>query len=241
MKPDDLQKHMLSTYFGLRLGIVVFSFALPLILYFGGRLGGGLELAPSISDYYYAGNGLLRDWFVGLLFAVAGFLYLYKGFSQLENLLLNTGAVLLAVVALVPCACNDPSRNGSLHGFAAVSFFLIMAFVSIRCAPDTLALMNDEKTQQVFRRRYKLIAFFLIASPLAAVIVSIWLRRFSSVTFFVEAFAIYIFATYWLVKSRELSLTQAETLAAQKEAATEPGRGVVKQGSLPPSGVASMV
>ncbi len=227
MKPDALQKHISGTYFGLRLGIVVFSIALPLILYVVGRLRGGLELAPSISDYYYAGGGLMRDWFVGILFAVAGFLYLYKGFSRLENLLLNIGAVLLGTVALVPCACNDPSRNGSVHGFAAVTFFLLMAFVSIRCAKDTLPLIADKATRKAFKRRYHTIAFLMIASPVIAVIVSIFLRQYPSVTFFVESFAIYSFAAYWAVKSRELSLTAAETLALGQRVANEPGMGVI--------------
>ena len=228
MKPDDLQKHISSTYFGLRLGIVLFSFALPLVLYFGG-LRRGFELAPSISDYYFWGGGLMRDWFVANVFAVAGFLYLYKGYSRLENVLLNVGAVLLAVVALVPCSCNDPGRNGSLHGAAAVGFFLLMAFVVIKCANDTLPLLDKQPEQRdAFTRRYRLIAVFLIASPAAAVVISIWLRQFASYTFFVESFAIYVFATYWAVKSRELSLTQAETLALEKRAKTEPGQGIVK-------------
>ena len=232
MKPDALQKHISSTYFGLRLGIIVFSFALPLFLYVGARLRGGVELAPSISDYYFAGGGVMRDWFVGMLFAVAGFLYLYKGYSPLENLLLNIGAVLLATVALVPCACTDPSRNGSLHGFAAVGFFLLMAFVVIRCAKDTLPLMADRKAREAFKRRYHLIALLMIVSPAIAVVISVFFRRYPSVTFFVESFAIYSFAAYWAVKSRELTLTQAETLALQKRVANEPGVGVIHTASV---------
>lgn len=229
MKPDALQKHISSTYFGLRLGIVVFSFALPVVLYFGGRFRGGLDLAPSISDYYFAGGGVMRDPFVGMLFAVAGFLYLYKGFSNLENVLLNVGAVLLALVALVPCACGDPTRNASLHGASAVGFFLIMAFVVFTCAKDTLPLLGKNTQQRdAFTRRYHLIAGLLVLSPAAAVVASIWLQRFSSLTFFIESFAIYIFAVYWLVKSRELSITQAEILALEKRAKSEPARGVVK-------------
>jgi hypothetical protein len=230
MKPDALQKHISSTYFGLRLGIVVFAFALPVVLYLGGRIRRGLDLAPSISDYYFWGEGLMRDWFVGLLFAVAGFLYLYKGFSTLENVLLNVGGVFLAAVALIPCACEDSNGNVSLHGVAAVGFFLLMAFVVFKCAHDTLPLLEEKNPQQsdAFRRRYHVIAGLLVLSPVAAVVTSIWLRRFSSLTFFVETFAIYVFAAYWAVKSRELSLTQAEILALEKRAKPEPSRGVVK-------------
>ncbi len=37
-------------------------------------------------------------------------------------------------------------------------------------------------------------------------------KQFKSYTLFVEAAGIWIFATYWLVKSRELSYTNAERL-----------------------------
>src|SRR5262245_57469586 len=239
MKRDELQKHLASTYFGLRLAIVVFSFALPLILYFGGRLR-GVDLAPSISDYYFAAPavpegattpsvGVMRDWFVGILFAVAGFLYLYKGFSKLENILLNVGGVLLAAVALIPCACQGGSTSGvSLHGVAAVGFFLIMAVVVFKCNEETLSLLKKKHPELLaaYKMRYRVIAGLLVLSPVAAVVVSF---RFGSLTFFVETFAIYVFAAYWAVKSRELKHTQAEMAVLEKRAKTDPEGRIVDE------------
>ncbi len=43
MSSDELQKSILSTYFTLRMGIVVLSMMLPLILYFGGIWWGGIH------------------------------------------------------------------------------------------------------------------------------------------------------------------------------------------------------
>ena len=82
MKSEDLQKHFTATYVNLRIGMAVIAMAFPILLWVGGLLQ-GLELQPSMSDYYHAGSpaGLMRDWFVGLLFAVGVFLYLYKGFT----------------------------------------------------------------------------------------------------------------------------------------------------------------
>ncbi len=237
MKRDQLQKHFASTYFGLRLGIVVFSFALPLILYFGGRIR-GVDLAPSISDYYFAvpegatisSAGVMRDWFVGILFAVAGFLYLYKGFSKLENVLLNAGGVLLAAVALIPCACQGGSTSSgvSLHGVAAVGFFLIMAVVVFKCAKETLPLLKKKNPQlhDAYKMRYHVIAGLLVLSPVAAVVASF---QYGSLTFFVETFAIYVFATYWAVKSRELKHTQAEMVVLEKRAKTDPEGRIVDE------------
>ena len=61
MKPDDLQKHITSTYFALRLGIIVASLALPWVLYFGGNAGPHPGLQPSLSDYYPNGTEFTRD------------------------------------------------------------------------------------------------------------------------------------------------------------------------------------
>jgi hypothetical protein len=46
--------------------------------------------------------------------------------------------------------------------------------------------------------------------------------------FFVETFGIYMFGLYWLVKSREISITSAEKLAAHGKLQNVKGRGVVR-------------
>jgi hypothetical protein len=63
-----------------------------------------------MSRYYYAlgSDGyLMRDWFVGLLFAVGNFLYLYKGFGRAEDWALNIGGVLALGVAMQVCASGS--------------------------------------------------------------------------------------------------------------------------------------
>ena len=132
-KPDELQAHFAGTYFTLRLGIVVASLLLPVILYVAGNFRPDPGLLPSISHYYAYGNNLTRNWFVGTLCTVGMFLYLYKGYSVTENVVLNVAGVLAIVVALVPCRCGDPQASASVHGFAAVTFFLCIAFVCVRC------------------------------------------------------------------------------------------------------------
>src|SRR5262245_10147984 len=134
MTSDKLQKNILSTYFTLRMGIVVLSVALPVILYFGGRLG-GIDLLNSMSAYYGDNDGLMRNWLVGILWTVGSFLYLYKGYSTLENILLNLAGGFAVGVAMIPCNCWPTAIGASstLHGFVAVSFFLCMAAVCLFC------------------------------------------------------------------------------------------------------------
>jgi hypothetical protein len=127
MSSGKLQENILSTYFTLRLGIIVLAFALPVILYVGGRVWGGIpDLPGSMSAYDDENGGTMRDWFVGILCTVGAFLYLYKGFSPLENILLNLAGGFAVGVAMIPCNCwhgatmpgtsctsSPPSRSSS--------------------------------------------------------------------------------------------------------------------------------
>jgi hypothetical protein len=233
MTSDKLQKNILSTYFTLRMGIVVLSVALPLILYFGGKLG-GINLLNSMSAYYGDDNGLMRNWLVGILWAVGSFLYLYKGYSTPENVLLNLAGVFAVSVAMIPCNCWDGALGDSstLHAVVAVSFFLSMAAVCLFCAGDTISLLPDQKTRDRFHRGYRLIGTLLVLSPLAAIAVSYVFRQFENYKFFVEAFGVWIFAAYWAVKSRELSITSAEKRAMYGQLENRRGRGVVPAGDM---------
>jgi len=172
----------------------------------------------------------MRNWFVGILWAVGSFLYLYKGFSTTENVVLNFAGLFAVSVAMIPCNCWDGAVGDSnkVHAFCAVSFFLCMAVVCLFCAGDTVSLLPDQKTKDAFRRRYRIIAVLLVGSPAAAVLVSYALDQHTSYRFFIEAFGVYMFALYWVVKSRELSITSAETLALRGKVANQKGRGVVR-------------
>src|SRR4029453_9535507 len=227
MTSDKLQKNILSTYFTLRMGIVVLSGALPLILYFGAKLG-GIDLLNSMSAYYGAHGGLMRNWLVGILWAVGSFLYLYKGYSTLENILLNLAGAFAVGVAMVPCNCWPAAEGASskLHAFVAVSFFLSMAAVCLFCAGDTISLLPDQKTRDAYQRRYRIIGMMLVASPLTADLVSYVLLQLVHYKFFVEVFGVWMFAAFWLVKSREFSITSAEKRAVHGQLENRKGRGV---------------
>lgn len=214
LSTSPLQDNITSTYFSLRLGIIVASALLPLALPLGGRLRGTTpQLLPSLSDYYFAGDPLLRDWFVGTLCAIGVFLYLYKGFSARENLALNVAGAAAVLTALVPCACVSSSTGGRLHDIAAVTFFASMAFVCLVCAPETLEVPADAAFKARYQRYYRVVGSLLIASPALAIAVSTLWGRLDTMKFFVETFGIMTFAAYWLVKSREFSHSQVEKRA----------------------------
>ena len=189
--------------------MVVIALALPIILWAAGRLIFHEPLQPSISAYYCTG---MRDWFCGLLFAIGIGLYLYKGFTDEENIVLNISGALALCIAIFPYTWRPLVGPVTPHGICAVLFFAGIAWVCWRRALDTLVLIKDEKVKQVFARRYKRIAIALAVSPLAAVVFNT-LGDYGAIIFWIEVFAIYVFAFYWWTKSRELKQTRALQLA----------------------------
>jgi hypothetical protein len=223
---DKLRENILSTYFSLRLGIILLSAGLPILLYVGGRLSGIDRLADSMSAYYGEGRGAMRDWLVGVMWTIGSFLYLYKGFTDLENLLLNFAGGFLVATAMIPCNCWSAAsgRGNRLHGVVAVAFFVSMAMVCLFCANETIPLL-PRADQNTFRRRYQAIGVVLLASPAVGLAAGGVLNRHYE--FLIEAFGTWTFAYYWWTKSREFRITSAEKRAAQGTLKRIPGRGIV--------------
>lgn len=218
-KPVDLSDHMLSTYKTLRITLVVIALLFPWVLAVGGYYlsGGELKLQSSMSAYYH---GLMRNWFVGVLFAISALLGAYKGFRPAENVALNLAAIFAVLVAVFP------SQSGSRwHGIFAISFFLCIAYVCIFCASATLSLVKDDKRRDRYRMLYKLLGWAMVASPAVAAILSEVLRLSKSYTFIAEAVGVYAFASYWWVKTREIRETNADRKAASGELQLQAGKG----------------
>lgn len=213
MKGDELQVHMFATYTTLRVGVAIISFAFPLLLWGGGKLL-GIQLPDSMSAYYHltVDGQSMRNWFVGILFAIGIILYLYKGYSPQENYALNAAGIFAIGIAIFPMewGCGQECEKISMHGISAVMFFLSFAYVCIRCASDTLYLMKDEVREKRYRRIYWMIAAGLILSPLIALLLTVILGGFKSYTFYAEAVGIWFFASYWLIKTRDISFTNSE-------------------------------
>ena len=240
-----LLEHFYSTYFSLRAGLALLAFAFPLVLYFYGKLRYGLPLQPSMSAYFFAATAEqcasfpMRTLFVGFLFAIAVGLYAYKGFTALENLLLNGAGVCAALVAIFPerLTLADAKANPALqqlftscpaarqwaenpapwpvHYMAAVLLFVLLAFVVWFCASKTLAYLPAGKGDAaLYQRTYRSIALLMLACPLTGLALALLFNHLATWVFFVEAAGVWTFALYWAVKSRELALSQLEKKAA---------------------------
>ena len=224
--PEQLQRHIISTYLDLRRGIAIIGIVFPFFLWIGGRIYAGLPLRASMSAYYYTP---LRDWFVGLLFATGTFLVLYKGFSYAEDWALNIGGVLAVGVAIFPMPSEEGKEWITRHGFCAVGLFLCIAFVALFCAGDTLDLIKDttipnpDNVISGLRKLYKGLGVGMIVAIAAAYLLNTAFKTGHS-TFWVEAAGILFFGVYWLVKSWELRRTEAELKTVRGETRKVRGR-----------------
>jgi hypothetical protein len=245
-EPVDLSEHMLATYQTLRVVLVIIALAFPWVLFIGGRfVFDHIPLQASISDYYHAnsesiakrdlnkknhlipdprdsGRGVLRNWFVGVLFAISGLLAVYKGFRPAEDVALNLAALFAVLVALVP---NTWEGHGPpWHGIFAVAFFLCISYVCIFAASATLSLVEGDRRKRL-RRIYKVLGWVMVASPLIAGILSLSPALMGRFIFLAETIGIYAFGFYWLVKTIEIRQTNADRKAASGELQLEAGEG----------------
>lgn len=223
MAAVNLRDHITATYFNLRVGLASVALILPVILWAGGDLS-GVPLQASMSAYYHANDGVMRDEFVGILIAIGSFLYLYKGFTHAENFALNVAGIFLVGVALAPMQwdCANACDKFSLHGTFAVLFFVAIAYVCWFCASDTLDLIEDQAVVTFYKNLYRLEAAGLFLSPVGAFVFE-WLLAASSEgnhrvsaaegdywVFAAEALGIAAFVAYWITKSIELKVHHTE-------------------------------
>ena len=236
MKAKDLTDQITKTYKTLRIGLAVMAFAFPLLLWIGGYIFAKLPLAGSMSAYYHAsdflhpdqgppGQGVMRNEFVGILFAIGALLIAYQGYSWLEDYALNVAGALALGIALFPMKWPSQPNDGSfsLHGTCAILFFACIAYVCIWRAGDTLTLIkNDPAKTARYRRTYQILGLAMLICPLLAWVLISWMPFHKSAIFFTELAGIYVFATYWVIKTIEAYKTGLDKRAAEGKLATQP-------------------
>ena len=216
---DELQKNILATYFAMRGGIVVLSTAFPLVILFYSLGAHQWTLSEdSISAYYGADGGAMRNYFVATLCVVGALLAVYKGFSLLENILLKIAGVAVTLVAFFPCHCWEGGKAQDFfhyaHNTVTITFFGSMIFVVEFCAMDTITLLDTQQLQVKYRRLYHGVAMLLFLALLVSFVVNRVAGLGPKSIFIPEMSAVLVFALYWFVKSREFHLTAAEDKAA---------------------------
>jgi hypothetical protein len=214
MSSKDLNNHVFLAYTSLRCGMGILGLLLPLVLMFGG-LASRTPFQASLSDYY---NTPMRDYFVGILFALGSFLYLYKGFSWKENYALNIAGVLVILIAVVPTDVDSEpptplSPTAQFHHVFAILFLLTIAYVCLFRSADTLGLlelMTSKTRANFYYYTYKLIGICMATAPFVVLYIEHRYRR----VFFTETTTVWIFSAYWLLKTKEMVESRADQWVA---------------------------
>lgn len=241
-KTKDLSQSIAGTYFSVRIGLGVLAFLFPILLWVGGHFVANIPLQGSMSAYYHAtvqtlvnstpgsqaslsqaGQGVMRDVFVGILFAVGVLLFLYQGVSKPEDYALNLAGLLAFGIALFPTQWSGSSvEAGRFHQVFAVLFFVCIGYVAVFRAGDTLSLIPDKATRQRYQRLYRSLGSAMIGCPVAAYI----LGRLPGLThykiFLIEVAGLYAFGAFWFIKTRELAKSDFDKKAAQGRIYVEP-------------------
>lgn len=230
MTPDALKEHVFGTYLSLRFGMAIIATIFPAAIWLVGEFC-GVPLQDSLSAYYWADGFVsapVRTWFVGGLFALAAFFYLYKGFTVGENYALNLAAVFAIGVAALPMEwqCQDCTGLFSAHGVSAVLLFVCLGYVVVLRSRDTLKHLpqheheSDDEHQLVisrYRRIYIALGSLMLLSPLVAFFVNSILGKQTTIVFFVEAAGVEAFAAFWWVKSFEMRRSRVTRRALKAE------------------------
>jgi hypothetical protein len=110
---------------------------------------------------------------------------------------------------------TDPAAGGpvTVHGAAAITYFLAVAYVCLFRARDTLALLADAGARRRYAAGYKLLGAAMILLPAAVVAIHNVHRlaaEAGAMVFWLELAAIYVFAAFWTVKSLEIRRIQRQ-------------------------------
>jgi len=137
--PKQLNPQVIS-YITLRKTVGILAILFPVIIIVGSVIFGECdEILGNLSTYYHTN---MRNLYVGILCAIALFLFAYKGYDRRDAIAGNIACILALLIAFFPTSVTElltpcissPYENkisSSIHFFSAGGFFLIMAYFSI--------------------------------------------------------------------------------------------------------------
>jgi hypothetical protein len=216
----------LISYLLLRKLVGILGIALPPVLIAGSFLVDHCrEVQDSISVYYYTG---MRNAFVGIICAIALFLFTYKGYERIDNITGNLGGLFALGVALFPTSYTrtfsscltgsfDQGIVGDIHVYASAGFFMVIAFYAL-----FLFTKSTENPTPGKLRRNKLYRACGILILICMVLLGIYIflerrGRVDAVSiftpeFWLETIALWAFGLSWLTKGKALLRDRQEKI-----------------------------
>lgn len=209
----DPHRDMIISFRAIRKSVGWLGILLPVAVYTGTLIFSSCStLKPSTSDYFYTTMGSVL---VGVLCAVALFLFTYKGPAPIDEIMSSLAGVFALGIALFPCNvtggqtyCNiitresDPLRN-TIHYCSAAAFFIVLAIMSL-----WLFRKTDKHNPGVMKRSrngvYLVCGIIMLAAMAALLSLKIFhlgeKLGYLKPTFWLELIALWAFGISWLVK-----------------------------------------
>jgi len=203
---------LVISYLLLRKLIGLLGCALPFVLAIGAALISSLDVQPSISDYYHT---VMRDMFVGILFAIAIFMLSYRGYEPMDDRAGDIACITAIFVALFPVAPLNPTPAqeifGIVHYVSAALFFLTLAYFSLVLftKSDPSVPPTPRKLQR--NRVYRICGWVIIACLVAIALIGKLAAgpvKEQGAVFWLEAAAIIAFGFSWLTKGEAILADQ---------------------------------
>lgn len=212
---------MLISYMLLRKLIGCLGIFLPIILVIGAYLYNCQNIQGSISDYYHTE---MRNIFVGVLCAVALFMYAYKGYDKRDTIAGNLACVFALGVAFFPtgvdassicttnCANNCityPEWIKVVHFTSATLFFSVLTYFSLvlfREPRNRKEPLPDQKQRRNIV--FKACGYIMIVCVLLIALYHFILKenypelKQLNLVFWFELIALWAFGISWLTKGQ---------------------------------------
>lgn len=188
-------------YRTLRFFIGIIAFLLPFIV----SIVSSTTLTSVSASYHTEA----RDWFVGLLFIVAGFLLAYNGHTKTQSRISKIAAFAAAGIALSPSSCDkcDASLSSILHSIFAAILFAALAYFCL--GPFRQKLLGEEGKKARRRRTYFLCGVTIIICMVSLAVSNLVLPREVikefRIVYWGEAIALIAFGIAWFVSGKVVS------------------------------------
>jgi hypothetical protein len=209
----DPNRDMIISFMTIRKAVGWLGIGLPVVLYLGTLLIGDCSsLKASISDYFYT---IMGSVLVGVLCAVALFLFTYKGPAPIDGILSSFAAIFALGVAFFPCNvsgghtdCNiiswpsDYARN-MVHYGSASGFFIVLATMSLWLFRKS-SKSNPGRRKRSRNTIYLVCGIVMLVAMAAILALSVFHLSeelyYLRPTFWLELIALWAFGISWLVK-----------------------------------------
>ncbi len=191
----------LPTFSGefIRLLVGAIAFAFPVIVW----IASSFAVLTSISASYYTGA---RNIFVGLLFVLGAFLFVYKGRGRGQLWIAKVGALAPIVAAICPTSCDQCGNSviADIHlGAGAVLFAVAAYFCLVPFRQSARTKPGDEARRRTwfYTGCGVVIVACLVILAIAKFAASVS-EQPGSLTYWAEFVMLWAFGSAWLVAAK---------------------------------------